>query len=187
VKIPNQITLARLILVAIGLVLIAVQPGVQRGESAVTWWAFGFLFVGATTDFVDGWVARRIGQVSKLGRMLDPLVDKILICGTLILLAALPAVQDMLPAWVVVLIVLREVLVTSVRGMVEASGKKFAADRLGKWKMLMQSTAVLGLVSWLGGWDWVYHITVAAIWISLVLTVVSGANYMRKAWHVLEF
>lgn len=186
-KVPNQITMWRLLAAIAGLVILSLHPGGKPGEWPWTWVAFGLLMLSATTDYLDGAVARATGQVSKLGRMLDPLVDKVLVCGSLIILAAIDSLRMMIPAWIVAVIVIREILVTTLRGMVEQSGHSFAADSLGKWKMLVQSVAVMGLIAFLGGWAWTEQITVVAIWLSLAMTVISGTNYIRKAWHVLEF
>ena len=187
-KVPNQITLWRLLAALAGLVILSLHPADGKpGEWAPTWVAFALLMLSATTDFIDGAVARATGQVSKLGRLLDPLVDKILICGALVILVAIDALRTMIPAWIVAVIVIREILVTSLRGMVEQAGKSFGADPLGKWKMLVQCVAVMGLIAYLGGWVWVEEITRVAIWLSLGMTVISGTNYIRKAWNVLEF
>ncbi|MEZ5989037.1 MAG: CDP-diacylglycerol--glycerol-3-phosphate 3-phosphatidyltransferase [Planctomycetota bacterium] len=185
-KLPNQITLGRLVLTIVGLVVLALHPLVAPGAWWGTWVVFGLLFVASATDALDGYVARRTGQTSRVGRRLDPFVDKILICGTLILLLRLPSLAELLPAWFVVVVVAREFFVTTVRGMVEATGRSFAADNLGKWKMTAQCVFVAALVAYQGGWEWTRPVAVAFLWISLALTVLSGLNYQRKAWHALE-
>ena len=100
-KLPNQITLWRLVAAVAGLVILSLHPGGEPGAWFMTWVAFGFLMLSATTDYLDGAVARATGQVSKLGRLLDPLVDKVLICGSLIILTSIDTLHDMIPAWVV--------------------------------------------------------------------------------------
>lgn len=191
-KIPNIITLSRLVLVAIAFTMLALhplRPEVPRNE----WWGdaviFGFLFFAAVTDFVDGYVARRFGQTSMLGRVLDPFADKVLICGTAVLFIEIPALSPWVPAWLVVILISREFLVQSLRGIAEAKGISFPADTLGKWKMLAQCVWILGLASYQAGWDWPvgFQIVPVAMWVTLVLTIVSGLHYLRKAWRALDF
>lgn len=186
-KLPNQITLSRLFMVIVGILLLALHPDGEPGESSLTWVVFTLFLIGAVTDFVDGYVARARGLTSRFGRLLDPFVDKIMIAGALIMLAGMPNLRPMLPSWMVVVMVTREFLVTGLRGMVEASGKTFGADMLGKWKMVVQCVAVQSLLAFEGGWLWVKPIAVGSVWLAVLITVASGANYLRKAWHVLEF
>ena len=97
--------------------------------------------VGASTDWLDGYWARKYGQVTTLGRILDPFVDKIIVCGTFIFLAAIPG-SGVVP-WMAVLIVGRELLVTALRSFLEGEGADFSAMMSGKLKMLVQCVAVL--------------------------------------------
>ncbi len=186
-KLANLITLARIALVGIGLVMLALHPGGEPGAWWPSWIIFGLMLFAAGTDFVDGYVARKLGQVSRLGRILDPLADKILVCGTLTMLLRIDALDGMLPAWVVVVILSRELIVTSLRGAVETAGGEFGADSFGKWKMVVQCCLVCNLLGFLAGWTalagwhWIW------LWGSVVFTVLSGGNYLRKAWRVLEF
>lgn len=186
-KLANAITLARLILTLIGLALLAWSPGRDRMTWDMDWLMFGCLFVAAVTDFLDGYVARRMQEVSQIGRLLDPLVDKILICGALILFMNMPDLAPWVPGWIVVVVLVREFVVQSIRGAAEAQGVDFGADQFGKWKMVTQCVWVLGLASYQAGWDWPIEVVRYAVWVALAFTVVSGANYVRKAWRALEF
>lgn len=186
-KLANQITFGRFLLSVAALVVLAIHPNDPPATWKPTWIAFWLIFVAASTDALDGYVARRMGQTSSFGRLFDPFVDKILVCGGLILLLRLDSLRPLLPAWAVVVIVARELFVTSLRGMVEAQGKSFGADRLGKWKMVFQSLLVGSLVAWQGGWLWAEGLCVFLLWVSVALTVISGLNYQRKAWHVLDY
>jgi CDP-diacylglycerol--glycerol-3-phosphate 3-phosphatidyltransferase len=107
-------------------------------NGALAWWAFGLFLFAAVTDFADGYLARRFNQVSMFGRVFDPFADKVLICGTFVVLLDFPALASLLPSWFVVVVISRELLVTTVRGAAEARGIPFPADRLGKWKMVAQ-------------------------------------------------
>lgn len=186
-KIANAITLARLVLVLVGLALLAWEPGRGRMTWDLDWVMFICLFVAAVTDFVDGWVARALQEVSLIGRLLDPLVDKILVCGALILFMTMPALAPYVPGWLVVVILVREFVVQSLRGAAEAQGVSFGADQFGKWKMVSQCVYVLGLAAFQAGWDWPIEVVRYAMWVALAFTVLSGANYVRKAASALEF
>lgn len=191
-NLPNIITLARLGLTGacIGLLEVAGTRDVHAAGADVRTlcqWALVLFVVAAVTDFLDGWLARRLDQVTSLGRVLDPFVDKVLVCGVFIALLRFGRVQELLPHWVVIVIVAREFLVTAVRGFAESQGMAFPADWFGKIKMAAQSvTAVLLLALIAGvlgaGWD---DVTGAGVLITLLATVASGVNYLWKARGVL--
>ncbi len=187
--IPNLITILRLALTVVGLVIVALWPvegDLAELKAFQVWFPFSLFLFAAVTDFVDGYLARSLGQVSVLGRILDPLADKILIAGGLILL--LPhafRIPGLLPAWLVVVVVSREILVSSIRGMIESQGKSFAADGWGKWKMVAQCFYLESLMAFIGGWTWCRPIAEVSLWVVLVLTTLSALNYLKKAYHVL--
>src|SRR5262249_15059503 len=115
----------------------------------------------------------------------DPFADKVLIAGSLVILLKFPAATAVLTTWYVVVVIAREFMVTAVRGLVEASGRPFPADRLGKWEMGSQCWTAAALLTMVAGaqiWQWA---AVLGLWVSLVLTVVSGCNYVWKARDVL--
>ena len=184
-KLANIITLSRLLLTIVGFVLLACHSG-DRASGAIDWVVFALFTFAALTDYVDGWVARRYGQVSLFGRIFDPLGDKVLVVGALMFYAVLDSTAALAPAWVVVVFLTREFLVQSLRGAAEGQGVEFGADKFGKWKMFAQCVYVLGISLWQCGVDWPYHIVIASMWISLAMTVASGANYVRKAWGLLD-
>ena len=134
-NIPNQLTAARLALSIAVFVLIPLQ---------LYFPALVVFALAAGTDWIDGWWARTYKQVTKLGRVFDPFVDKILICGTFIFLAA-ENDRDKdsgIYAWMAVVVMGREMLVTVLRTMVEQSGGDFSAKMAGKLKMVFQCLAV---------------------------------------------
>ena len=112
--------------------------------------------IAAGTDWVDGYWARKYGQITQLGRILDPFADKMIICGTFIFLAAAPQLADGSPAsgiaaWVAVLVMAREMIVTALRSFVEERGGDFSAKWAGKWKMVFQCAAAafgIGQLMW---------------------------------------
>ena len=140
-NVPNRISAARLVLSVFVFLFL---------ESGYFQIALVLFVVAAGTDWVDGWYARKYDQVTKLGRILDPFCDKILICGTYILLAIQMAnIQPAFPWWaritgiIAVIVVGRELLVTVLRSMIEGSGGDFSANMAGKLKMWFQCIAVV--------------------------------------------
>ncbi|MCA9194233.1 MAG: CDP-diacylglycerol--glycerol-3-phosphate 3-phosphatidyltransferase [Planctomycetales bacterium] len=138
--------------------------------------------VAATTDFVDGWWARKFNQITKLGRILDPFVDKIIITAAVVGLVAIKG--SCVPGWLATVIIGRELLVTTLRAMIEGQGGDFSARHLGKWKFLLQCAAVVSsliLLSQPHMATWLVPITVILWGLALLLTVASGADYVIKA------
>lgn len=177
---PNLITLGRLLITA---VCFGCLEAVERLDPSPVWiWvAFGLFIFAAATDFVDGWLARKLGQVTAFGRIADPFADKILVCGVLVMLLRFPAAVDWVPTWFVVVILAREFLVTTIRGWAESQGHAFPAERLGKYKMVIQcifASAVMTVVAGTSMWEWVAEIT---FWLTLALTLLSGAQYGMRA------
>ncbi|MEQ1903108.1 MAG: CDP-diacylglycerol--glycerol-3-phosphate 3-phosphatidyltransferase [Pirellulaceae bacterium] len=184
-NVPNQISMVRL---GLSIVLFVVM-------SLEWYWTSFVLFVlAAGTDWIDGWWARKYNQVSQLGRILDPFCDKILICGTFILLAV--AMRDRLPwyasvtGWMAVVVVGREMLVTALRGFIEQSGGDFSAKFAGKLKMWFQCIAAgAGLVAlaMLAASpsqplpQWLNIVLIASIWLAVLSTVQSGIDYVVVA------
>ena len=201
-NLPNLITLSRLVITAGVFVCLELAPEhawlsagpnqpsefyrqVAFVDATLAWTAFALFLVAAITDFVDGWLARKWNLVTAFGRVADPFADKVLIAGSLITLLQFPAATTVLTTWFVVVVVAREFLVTAVRGVVEASGRPFPADRLGKWKMVSQCVLVASLLTLVAGSTFWHWLVAPAFWISLVLTVLSGVNYLWKARDVL--
>jgi CDP-diacylglycerol---glycerol-3-phosphate 3-phosphatidyltransferase len=184
-NIPNMITMARLFMTA--LVFVCMQLSQPSGELNETfaWVAFWLFILAAATDFLDGYLARKWNLVTAFGRIADPFADKILITGTLVMLLQFEAATAILTHWYVVIVIGREFLVTAIRGVVEASGQQFGADQLGKWKMVTQCWTVGALMLLIVDVAWVEWPAIAGFWVSLVLTVVSGLNYVVKARHVI--
>lgn len=148
--------------------------------------------VACVTDWLDGWWARRYGPLTLVGRNLDPLADKILVCGAFVYL--IPVAGAGIDPWMVVAVVGRELLVTGIRGMVEATGKKFGADWFGKLKMGLQCAVLIGvyLILWLrreGAADALAvlePVQLVLLWAMLAATVGSGAQYVVKAARLLR-
>lgn len=183
-SVPNLLSLSRIPLAVV--LFVCVSYDLWPAALAV----FG---LAALTDWMDGWWARRYGPLSAVGRSLDPLTDKVLVCGAFIYLMAAPG-TGVLP-WMVTVVVVREVFITGIRGIVEATGAKFGADWFGKLKTVLQCAAVIGilLAEWLrradeGAW-YVPHLLTArdvVLYASLAATVGSGLQYLVKAAKLLR-
>ena len=188
---PNIITLSRFVLAIVLFVLIDVSG----------WWraATVVFIVAAATDFLDGWLARKYGQVTVLGRVLDPFVDKIIICGAFIFLQKWPA--SGVTAWMTFLILAREMFITSLRSFLEQRGKDFSAQWSGKIKMIVQCVAVpfclLSLSGEFLGWlesSWFgqfvdrglfFRTRDVILWGTIAVTVYSGVEYTWRAFRML--
>jgi CDP-diacylglycerol---glycerol-3-phosphate 3-phosphatidyltransferase len=182
-NVPNVLTAVRFLLSIVVFVLIPLGHYVA---------AMIVFIVAASTDWIDGWWARKFGQVTKLGRIFDPFVDKIIICGTFIFLAAEPA--SGITPWMAVVIMGREMLVTAIRSVVEGQGGDFSAQMAGKLKMVFQCVAVVAsllalehypqAISPLPPWlFWTLHVSV---WLAVLSTVYSGLEYIVAAARILS-
>jgi CDP-diacylglycerol--glycerol-3-phosphate 3-phosphatidyltransferase len=181
--VPNLLSLARLVLAIVLFVLIE-----RAAVTPAAWLPATVLFViAASTDWVDGWWARRFGQVSRLGRIFDPLVDKVIVCGTWVLLAG-PADVSAIAPWMAVVVVVRELVVTAIRAEMERAGRDFSAGPAGKLKMVLQCVAAaveLAARAWpdatLGGTFGLRGIAGGLAWAAVILTVWSGLEYLWAA------
>lgn len=194
----NRITIARGFVAAalcVVLHLLATGESIAASSPGDALWIVAFcLFVfGAVTDVLDGWIARRRGEVSVFGRIADPFVDKILILGSGIFLVAIPGISAVLPAWVVAVILAREMLVTALRSAVEANGGNFQAGAWGKAKMVLQCFAIGAVILHGAGHGWIdarlvggLTVVRALVYAAAAITVVSGVEYAVRAWRLLS-
>ncbi|BDU72308.1 CDP-diacylglycerol--glycerol-3-phosphate 3-phosphatidyltransferase [Mesoterricola silvestris] len=195
--VPNYLTLARILMVPILVVVLLTRVTNHEIIGVLVFWA------ASLTDLLDGYLARKWGQVTTLGKLLDPLADKLLIMGALISLVEL----DMAPAWMTFIILGREMAITGLRGIASEEGVTIAAERLGKWKLGFQiasiSCLLLGpkLDLWLLEWthlgifrffirfprpySFFWGMGVLLLWVAMILSVWSAVTYFRKFWHKL--
>ena len=138
----NRLTVARGGLALALWALLGIIGAGHQDRAGLWWAAFAIFVVAAVTDTLDGGVARRYGDVSVFGRIADPLVDKMLILGSIVFLVAIPGIPSVFPAWVAAVILARDLLVTALRSAVEAAGGNFQAGPWGKAKMIVQCCAV---------------------------------------------
>lgn len=170
-NLPNLLTILRIVLIPV-LVLLLRDPG--PAESLLACLTF---FLACWSDFLDGFLARRYGLGTTLGKILDPLADKLIVMAALVMLAALPR-EPRVPAWMVVLIVGRELAVTGLRAFAGGEGRVLAADELGKYKTIFQMFALHGLLLHYPFLGIDFHTGgMYFLWISLVLSLWSGTEY----------
>jgi CDP-diacylglycerol--glycerol-3-phosphate 3-phosphatidyltransferase len=177
-NVPNLLTSARFVLAIAVILLIQFKLFLA---------AMILFIVAASTDWMDGYWARKYGQVTKFGRIFDPFVDKIIICGTFIALVAVP--DSGIQPWMAVLVVGRELLVTSLRGMIEGAGKDFSATAIGKWKMVFQCVAVVASLLYLISPEpamWLVWTLRLSVWLAVGLTLYSGYVYVMAAARVMR-
>ena len=178
-NLPNKITLSRLVLAVVFFVLVSFE------DPAVLDWAETVFVIACLTDYFDGYFARRYNLVTAFGRVADPFVDKVIVCGGFALLAGRSAV---IAPWMVVVLISREFLVSSIRGYAESHGIAFGAELSGKIKAVVQMVA-LGLAIYLyahGRLPFLPRVssvwmTSGVIYAALVLTVLSAVLYVVKA------
>ncbi|MCE5328300.1 MAG: CDP-alcohol phosphatidyltransferase family protein, partial [Planctomycetaceae bacterium] len=229
-KLPNQLTLGRIVLAAVFFVLLGLYEQDTTWGPALLRVAFVLYIVAGITDVLDGYLARKMNLTSAFGRIADPFVDKVLVVGAFAMLAgsnytmsgeASPAVGTMLDigfvkltaytatlgfreanmphwlhgdmasgvqAWMVVVILAREFIVSAVRGYSESCGIKFPATYAGKIKMLVQSVAICVVLEQLADFrnvEWAFWLKTAAVWLAVIVTVISGLAYVGKARKLL--
>jgi len=181
-NIPNQLTALRLALSIVLFVLMAFKFYLTGTV---------VFFVAASTDWLDGYLARKWNLVTVLGRILDPFVDKIIVCGTFVFLVAEP--ESQVKAWMAVVVVGRELLITALRSFLEQEGADFSATMSGKLKMVLQclaATASLYYLSFVTQQkappDWLLPTVTATVWGAVALTVYSGVAYVVAAAGILK-
>jgi CDP-diacylglycerol---glycerol-3-phosphate 3-phosphatidyltransferase len=194
VNLPNAITLSRLVLTAI---FVAACEISGYGGHLVALITFA---LAAASDWLDGYLARKMGLVTSLGKLLDPLADKILVSAAFVLFSA----KGYCPVWATALVLGREFLVTGLRQIAIEQGQVLAADNLGKWKTTFQLIFCITGLLWLcfesrggtagsleplrqlsrpaalGGW-----LMPVSLWIAVALTMISGWNYVWSGRKLL--
>jgi CDP-diacylglycerol--glycerol-3-phosphate 3-phosphatidyltransferase len=183
-NLPNALTIARIFFVPLLVAaLVAQNVSVRIFGLTITneWLALAIFLVAAATDLLDGYLARRWGQVTTIGTLLDPIADKLLISAALISLVQVNAV----PGWMVILIVGREFAISGLRSIAAAEGYTIRASDLGKTKMMAQVTAIsLLLLS-------IRHPVLAApaywaMWLVVAFAMLSAVGYFRKFWRKVD-
>ncbi len=185
-NLPNLLTFLRILMIPAVLILL------ERGSPKHCFWAALVYAAAAITDLLDGWLARRQGLVSVLGKFLDPLADKLIVAASLVWLVSMGRV----PAWIVVLLLSREITITALRGIASTEGLVISAGSGGKKKTALQ---MVGLICLIVGYP--YHFTFGVydfgmvdfvhvgrilIYLSLIFSITSAASYLQLFADAIE-
>ncbi len=183
---PNVLTCLRIAIIP-AMVWLLNDPGPRAG-----FFAAALFFFAALTDYYDGYLARKYGVVTTLGKFLDPLADKLIVVSALIMLAAMPCAgaapcEPRVPAWLVVVIVGRELAVTGLRAIALGEGIMLGAEELGKYKMIFQMFALVGLLLHYRYLSVDFHVGgMYFLWISLLISLWSAADYHVRVYRQLR-
>jgi CDP-diacylglycerol---glycerol-3-phosphate 3-phosphatidyltransferase len=193
VNLPNSITLTRIAAIPL-LIWILCTPrfsGEQTGEREML--ASAVFILASITDGIDGYLARKRGQITTMGMLLDPLADKLLVAAAFITLVQFnPA---LVPAWMAVVVIGREFLVSGLRSIAASEGFTIQASELGKFKMLVQIISVVAVILAHRWHEWplgttyifpVYWIAWLAIWFMVLLSLVSALDYFVAFWSRID-
>lgn len=181
-NLPNALTIMRICLVPLLVVVLLTKFEGRQILGVPTEIAGAAIFgIASLTDWADGYLARRRKQVTIFGQVLDPLADKLLICGALTALVQM----DLAPAWMVWVIIGRELVITALRSVSYGRGVAMPASSLGKIKMISQVVAILALIlsqggQSQGGQEWLFRLGQAALWVVLATALTSGFDYFRR-------
>ena len=172
----SKITLVRVVLIPVYMVLMLLSA---NGADWLRWAAVAVFVIASISDFLDGYIARHYNQVSDFGKFLDPLADKLLVCAAMICLVEV----GRLPAWMGIVIISREFIISGFRLVASDNGVVIAASYWGKFKTTFQMLMIIVLILNLGG---VFDmIGLVLTWIALILTVVSLIDYLVKNKQVI--
>jgi CDP-diacylglycerol--glycerol-3-phosphate 3-phosphatidyltransferase len=185
-NIPNILTLLRIAAIPL-LVVLLFSPSRDSG-----FWAAALFSAASFTDWLDGYLARRMGIETVFGKFLDPIADKLIVMAALIMI--LPF--DRVPAWMVLVILSREIIITGLRGIASTEGIVIQASDLGKFKTIFQLVAIIGLLlhydyHWFFGIDHplltvnMHNVGIFYLWIATVITIWSGVDYLARFVKVI--
>src|SRR5467141_2481234 len=184
-NLPNSLTILRIFFIPVLVVVLLTRaPNVVFFGVPINFavWGVLILLAAAATDWADGYYARRRGEVTTLGILLDPIADKLLISAAFVSLVEMHLVQG----WMVVIIIGREFIVLGLRNIASAEGFTIEASTLGKTKMVLQVCAVAVLIAGAGvGHPWLKLLGQVLLWLVVISALVSAAQYFRRFWsHV---
>ena len=174
-NLPNKLTVLRVIMIPFFVVALMMEGGANQ---TYRYLAAAIFVIASFTDFLDGNIARKYNLVTNFGKFMDPLADKLLVCSALICLIEL----GQLPAWMVLIIISREFIISGFRLVASDNGVVIAASYWGKWKTVFQMVSVVLLIVNI---EALSMVTTVAVWISLALTVISLVDYIVKNIGIL--
>lgn len=174
-NLPNKLTTLRVIMIPFFVVFLLWQNGENRTFRMI---ALALFIIASLTDLLDGKIARKYNLVTNFGKFMDPLADKLLVCSALICLIELNA----LPAWMVIIIISREFIISGFRLIASDNGVVIAASYWGKFKTTFQMVSVVLLILDIPA---LAFVTTICVWIALLLTIVSLVDYIYKNHKIL--
>jgi len=186
-NLPNSLTMLRIAAIPLMAALL-MSPTITSG-----FWAAAVFALASITDWLDGYLARRMGIVTVFGKFLDPIADKLIVMAALIMILPFGRV----PAWMVLVILGREIIITGLRGIASSEGIVIPASDLGKFKTIFQIVAILGLLlhfkyNWFFGIQHpllqvdMHNVGMFYLWIATILTVWSGLDYLARFAKVIS-
>lgn len=175
-NLPNKLTVFRVILIVPFVCMMLIGEGLPAGK----WIALGIFILASLTDLLDGKIARKYNLVTNFGKFMDPLADKLLVCAAMICLVE----THKIPAWIVIIIMSREFIISGFRLIASDNGVVIAASYWGKFKTTFQMIMICLMIADLPG-IWVI-ITQIVMWIALGLTIVSLVDYLVKNKEVMK-
>ncbi len=173
-NLPNKLTVFRVILIPFFVLFLLLDITAYD-----KWIALAIFIIASLTDFLDGHIARKYHLVTNFGKFMDPLADKLLVCSALICLIEL----NRIPAWIVIVIIAREFIISGFRLVASDNGVVIAASYWGKFKTTFQIVMICLMIADLSQ---LYFITQLVMWIALALTVISLVDYLVKNKGVME-
>ncbi len=174
-NLPNKLTIARVIMIPFFVLFLLTG----LGGAASKWIALAIFIIASLTDLLDGHIARKYNLVTNFGKFMDPLADKLLVCAAMICLVEM----GRLPAWIVIVIISREFIISGFRLIASDNGRVIAASYWGKFKTTFQMLMICLMIADIAQ---IAVVTAAVMWIALVLTVVSLVDYLVKNKDVLS-
>ena len=193
-NVPNQLTIGRLFLTALFVAVMSIPDQLLKSVHLLDYRitiATLFFLIASLTDFLDGYIARKLNLVTDFGKLMDPLVDKILTSAVFIILSK----EEMIPAWITITIISREFLVTGLRLLASNQGKVLSADSLGKWKTTSQIIVASYFLTILGSNEPILKYLKfinqpmfgdLLIIICTTITVISGWSYLSKNRELIK-
>ena len=173
-NLPNKLTVFRVILIPFFVLFLLVDI-----TASDEWIALAIFIIASLTDFLDGHIARKYNLVTNFGKFMDPLADKLLVCSALICLVELSRI----PAWIVILIIAREFIISGFRLIASDNGVVIAASYWGKFKTTFQIVMICLMIANL---EPLYLVTQVVMWAALLLTVISLVDYLIKNRGVMQ-
>jgi len=193
VNLPNYITLSRIAAIPLIVWILTTHSFSPQQATLRVSLAAGIFILASITDGLDGYLARRRGQITTMGMLLDPLADKLMIAALYIALVSL--IPSIVSVWVAIIIVGREFLISGLRAIAASEGFTIEASELGKLKMVVQIVSIVAAILALRWNEWVFFgrfvigvrlVAVMSIWFMMAVSVISAVDYFWGFWKKID-